>query len=291
MLRNTFENLKRLLFLHKNTLMQKEANEYILGTDRAELQRLGLQHQVWSSEARRGWELAEFSAGQKILDLGSGPGFCTKDLAYLVGDYGQVIGIDKSKAYIDFLQATSDLHDLNIKAICADFDDMVLENESLDGAYCRWALAWIPNPEEIIEKVSNALVPGGAFVVQEYYDWSTLQTEPSQPNLSKCIAAALQSFKEQEGDVDVGRKIPEYFYNHGLEVMNIRPLSKMATPESLTWQWPKSFFHIYFPRLVEMGLLDKATCETGLQEMIELENIPEATILCPQMIEVIGVKM
>ena len=271
--------------------MEQEKNAYILGTDKAELHRLGLQHQVWSSEARRGWELAEFNAGQSILDLGCGPGFCTLDLAYMLGEHGEVIGVDKSQAYIDFLKQSTILHDLNIQAICSDFSDMKLDKESLDGAYCRWALAWVSDPEAIIEKVTEALVPGGAFVVQEYYDWSTIQTEPSLPNLDLCIAATLRSFIEQEGKINIGRNIPEYFYNVGLEVMHIRPLTKMATPESLTWQWPKSFFHIYFPKLTEMGLLEKSICEAGLEEMRELENLPEATILCPQMVEVIGVKL
>lgn len=270
---------------------KQEENAYILGTHQAELHRLGLQHQVWSSEARHGWGLAEFSAGQKILDLGCGPGFCTKELAYMVGSEGEVIGIDKSQDYINFLKQTTDLHSLNIKAICSDFDNMNLADDSLDGAYCRWALAWVPNPEEVIEKVAKALVPGGAFVVQEYYDWSTLQTEPSFPNLDKSIAAALHSFKSSDGEIDIGRNIPELFYNQGLEVINIRPLTKMATPESMTWQWPRSFFNIYFPSLVEMGLLDKTVCEEGLAEMEELANLPEATIFCPAMIEVIGVKM
>ncbi len=269
---------------------KQEKNAYILGTDKAELHRLGLQHQVWSSEARRGWELAEFSAGQRILDLGCGPGFCTQDLAYMLGEYGEVIGVDKSKAYIDFLNQTADLHNLNVKGVCSDFDNMELEEESLDGAYCRWALAWVPNPEEIIAKVRRALVPGGAFVIQEYYDWSTFQTEPNFPNLDKCIAAALHSFKSSDSEIDIGRKIPELFYNQGLEVINIRPMTKLATPESLTWQWPKSFFEIYFPRVVEMGLLDKQVCKEGLEEMYELEDLPEATILCPHMVEIIGVK-
>ena len=43
---------------------------YVLGTEQAELYRLGLQHQVWSAEARRGWELGGFRAGHTLLDLG-----------------------------------------------------------------------------------------------------------------------------------------------------------------------------------------------------------------------------
>jgi len=35
----------------------KEKNAYILGTDKEEFNRLGIQHQVWASEAQKGWEL------------------------------------------------------------------------------------------------------------------------------------------------------------------------------------------------------------------------------------------
>lgn len=269
-----------------------KSKDYILGTDRAELHRLGLQHQVWSTESRKSWQLAEFSAGQYLLDLGCGPGYCTMEMAYMVGEYGKVIGVDKSKAYIDFLKENAKLHDLPIETQCTDFMKMKLKDESLDGAYSRWALAWVDDPEEVIGKVVDALVPGGAFVAQEYYDWSLLQTEPGFPNLTAAIAGALKSFKSQEkAEIDIGRKLPELFYNNGLEVTSIRPMTKMATAEDHSWQWPKSFFQIYFPKVAEMGFLTKKQVKNALAEFEELENIPGATILCPHMVEVIGIKV
>ena len=53
----------------------KEKEAYILGTDSDELHRLGIQHQVWASEAQAGWKAAGINRGDTILDLGSGPGF------------------------------------------------------------------------------------------------------------------------------------------------------------------------------------------------------------------------
>ena len=84
-------------------MSNQEKNAYILGTDKDELYRLGLQHQVWASEAQRGWNLAQFSSGQTILDLGCGPGFCTKELAFITGPDGKTIGIDRSESYIEYL--------------------------------------------------------------------------------------------------------------------------------------------------------------------------------------------
>jgi len=267
-----------------------EEGAYILGTERAELYRLGYQHQVWSSEARKGWEIAEFSQGQTILDLGCGPGFCTQELAYIVGHHGKVIGVDRSQVFIDFLKNTNAVHGLNIDARCSDFNDMELETESLDGVYCRWALAWISNAEEIINKTATYLKSGGAMVMQEYYDWSTFQIEPNLPGLTKGIKAALQSFLDQEGEINIGRRLPALFYGAGLEVISTRLMPKLALPEDLNWYWPKTFLTIYLPKLVAAGLLTESEVKKALEDFDELEYINGATIHCPQMIEVVAVK-
>lgn len=271
-------------------MTSKEKNAYILGTERAELHRLGLQHQVWSKEALKGWELAGFTYGDTILDLGCGPGFSTLELAYMVGDYGKVIGVDKSEQYIDFLTKKIELHDVPVEPILSDFDSMKLQPNSLDGAYCRWALAWIPNPKEIIEKVKTALKPGGIFVVQEYFDWSTFQTEPRHEGLAKGIKAALQSFKDSEGDIDVGRKIPGYFESLGMDVLSSRPMSKLATPDQLTWSWPETFMEIYLPKLMEMGLLTQIEVDEALSDFEKLSVNLNSVIFCPFMIETMGQK-
>jgi len=270
--------------------MEREDNSYILGTEREELHRLGLQHQVWAGESRQAWKTAEFSEGQTILDLGCGPGFCTMELAYIVGQHGKVIGVDKSKVFTDFLHQQSLHHGLNIDIQNVDFDNMDIVESSLDGVYSRWALAWINNPEQIVHNLSKAMKSGAVFVAHEYYDWATLQTEPSLPGLNKGIAAALRSFLEQESNINIGKKLPQIFYENDLEVISVRPLSKLAAPHDLAWQWPKSFFHVYFPKLIDKGLISKAEVEAALNDVEELEYKNGSTILCPHMIEVIAVK-
>lgn len=269
----------------------EENKSYILGTDEEELFRLGVQHQVWAEEAQRGWRLANFRAGQTLLDLGCGPGYCTKELAFLVGNEGKVIGIDKSESYVDFLKEVASKYNLNIEAIQANFDDMHLEPESLDGMYCRWALAWIPNPEEILQKVVTALKPGSKMVIQEYYDWSLLQTEPNKKTLSKGITMALKSFKDTDNEVDIGRHLPTLLPKMGMKIIGFRPLSKIATAKNGVWQWPKTFFQSYFPRLVEQNYLTPEEVTEALQELEELEKIDGATICTCLMVEVIAEKI
>ncbi len=267
-----------------------EPNAYILGTDHDELHRLGLQHEIWSAEASRGWEIAGFCTGQTLLDLGCGPGFCTQELAYVVGATGRVIGVDKSESYIDFARRAGELHRLPVEFQVASYDDMVLEDESLDGAYSRWALAWVPNPQEVVTKVVDALRPGGVFVAHEYHDWSTFRVSPARPALDEAIAAAYESFAAAEGDINVGRRMPSLFAEAGLEVVAHRSMSRLALPGTLSWYWPDSFLENYLPRLVEAGKLDEATRVQAMADWRELGGLPETVALCPTMVEVIGLK-
>jgi ubiquinone/menaquinone biosynthesis C-methylase UbiE len=272
-------------------MSEREEDAYVLGTSMPELQRLGIQHQVWTSETVSAWETAGFAAGQTLLDLGCGPGFCTTELAYIVGAKGKVIGVDRSAAFIEFLEAVKTHHSLNIELQCAEFDDMQLADNSLDGAYVRWALAWVPNPEEVVARVTRAMKPGGVFVAHEYFDWSTYQVEPQKPALTKAIDAALKSFKDQPGEIDIGRELPAMLARNGFDVTTTRSLSKLARPHELTWQWPSVFLRTYVASLADNdSALSTDTMNDALRELEELESIPESMMLCPQVIEVIARK-
>lgn len=274
-----------IIFVLK-TIAMSTNNDYILGTDREELYRLGIQHQIWASEAHYGWKEAGFTQGNTILDLGCGPGFCAKELGFIVGPKGKVIAVDKSKPYIDYLDKTAALHGLNIQTINTDFADLRLESNSLDGAYCRWAMAWQTQVPPILKKVLDALKPGGVFVLHEYYDWTTHQTSPSLPNIKKAIAACHKSFEDAGGDISIGRKLPMILSELGAEVRYIRPMTKISTPDKLSWQWPRSFYEVYFPKIVDMGHITNSEMYAAFAELEKIEQTPGASLFCPMMVEV-----
>lgn len=265
-----------------------ELNAYILGTDEEELDRLELQHRVWASEARKGWNNAEFKKGHTVLDLGCGPGSCSIELADIVGSNGKVIALDRSESFITYLNSLAKKSNLPIEPIHADFDSMVLLDGSLDGMYCRWALAWVPNPKEIIGKIIKALKPGGRMVFHEYFDWSVHRVYPESKNLMNGITAALKSFKESDSEIDVGAFIPEYLDSYGSKIVSTRLISKLARPNTDAWRWPTTFYKSYFPRLIEMGYLNAATAENAFNEVEVLEKIRYARLVCPLMVEIIA---
>ena len=269
----------------------REKNEYVLGTHKEELERLGFQHQVWAKEAHAAWRMAGFTQSQTILDLGSGPGFATVDLARIVGSTGRVIAVDKSEYYVKYLSELARTGNLPIEAICSTFSAMQLEANSLDGVFDRWALAWIDEVDSVLDAVINALKPGGKMICHEYFDWTTFQTEPVMPGIERCKAAILASFDANSGYINIGRMLPAKFNERGMDVNHIRPLARMCRPKDLTWNWPGTFLRTYLPRVVEMGHLHLEEMNAALNDWDKLESDTNAVFFAPLMIEVIAEKL
>ena len=95
---------------------------------------------------------------------------------------------------------------------------MELQPNSLNGMYARWALAWVPNPKDVIEKVMTALKPGSKLVFHEYYNWSTHSVFPEHPAIKHCIDSALKSFQDSDSEIDVGAYIPQYLHQLGASI-------------------------------------------------------------------------
>src|SRR6476661_6926537 len=107
--------------------------DYVLGTHDDEIVRLGVQHNVWRPRALGAWQRAGFTAGQTIVDVGSGPGYATLDLAELVGPTGRVIAVDRSRRFLDTLDARREARGLsNVEIIESDLDDVSFEPSSAD---------------------------------------------------------------------------------------------------------------------------------------------------------------
>ena len=73
-------------------MTEKAENDYVLGTNDEELDRLGLQHRVWRPVVTECWQRVGITHGWRVIDVGAGPGYATADLAEIVGPTGSVLG-------------------------------------------------------------------------------------------------------------------------------------------------------------------------------------------------------
>ncbi len=261
--------------------------EYVLGTHESELERLGLQHRLWASEAFACWERAGIGPGTRVLDVGCGPGFTSFDLAALVGSTGRVVAIDESARFLEALQRRA--HALgvsNVDARLMDAQRIVVEPESIDAAYARWVLFFVRDPGAVIAGVAAALCPGGVFVIQDYVNWHAISLSPPSDAFDRVMAAILESFRQSGGDTRIGLRIPSLLAEHDLHVEELRPLQRIARAGAPLWAWPSTFFRNYVPLLVERGMLRPGDRQAFEEVWAERSRDPSAFLWAPAMIEI-----
>jgi SAM-dependent methyltransferase len=268
---------------------QSAEQEYVLGTQAAELQRLGYQHQVWSAPTAAAWEHARFAPGARLLDVGCGPGYATFDLAALVGPAGHVLGVDVSQRFVSHLNAETRRRGLaHVEARVQDLEQLALPEASIDGAFARWVLCFVRDPAEVVARVARALRPGGAFVVMDYCHYEGFALAPHAPASERVIAAVAESFRRAGGNPEVGRDVPGLMRRAGREVETLRPLVRLARPGTALWSWPWTFFENYLPGLVASGGLSAEDHAEFAREWAARSRDPDAFLLTPPMVEVIG---
>ncbi len=269
-----------------------EVDEYVLGTDDGELRRLGFQHRVWARELEDLWRLAQFGDGQRILDVGCGPGYASFDLATLVGPRGKVVAIDQSERFVQRISSEARRLALsNVEAHEADVQALDLPAASFDGAFARWVLCFVPDPDAVVAGVAKSLRPGGSFAVQDYFNYLGVTVGPKHEVFDRVVQATDRSWREMGGDPDIGGRLPGIFERHGLRVRAIEPVVRVARPGDSLWQWPESFFALFIPRLISMGLLTETDQEAFDSMWRERSADPTSTFFTPPVLNIVGEKL
>jgi len=271
--------------------MKEDDQEYVLGTDAAELERLGLQHQLWLEQAAAGWERARFRRGQKLLDVGCGPGFAALDLAQRVGPRGRIVAVDISRRFLGHLEEEARVRGLtNLQTVQSSVEKMDLSESNFDGAYSRWVLCFVRRPAAVIRQVARRLKRGGVFVIQDYYRYESITIAPPSDAFSRVFQAVCESWRMRGGDPNIGCRLPGLLHHAGFDIKELNPLVRLARPGSTMWDWPDSFFNLYLPVLVKMNLITVAHEREFRQEWARRSRDPGAFFTSPPMIEIIAVK-
>lgn len=269
--------------------MTSSEREYVLGTDDAELLRLGLQHRLWSAQAFACWERAGVAPGATVLDVGAGPGFATLDLAQLVTPSGRVIAIDESERFLRHLdERARALGVRHVETRVQDVHALDVPAASVDIAYARWVLCFTPRPEEVITRVSAALKRGGMFAVQDYINWGALSLSPKSEAFLRVMPSVGKSWRDHGGDWQVGERLPAMMAAHGLQIESIVPLQRIARSTDPLWQWPTTFFASFIPRLVEQGLVSADDWSALEKDWNDLSRDPNAFFWTPSMVEIVA---
>jgi SAM-dependent methyltransferase len=99
--------------------------------------------------------------GGRVLDVGCGFGDTTRQLAGLVGQEGEAVGIDVSEPFVEAARREAEEAAIeNVSFLVGDVQTMELGGR-FDYAFSRMGIMFFANPVQALRNVRTALVPGG----------------------------------------------------------------------------------------------------------------------------------
>lgn len=268
--------------------------EYVLGTGNDELVRLAQQHRLWSDTAHQAWLRAGVQPGQRVLDVGAGPGFAAFDLAQLVTEAGAVLAVDESAAFVGHVDAQAKARHLpQLSGRVGDVQQLggPLAGEApFDLAYARWVLCFLRDPEAVVRGVAKALRPGGRFVVHDYFNYGAMTMAPRRRSHDLAVAATMQSWRAKGGDPDVMGRVPAMLVANGFTIESLLPHHRLARGSDAMFAWPDTWWRTFAPKLVTMGLLAAADCQQLLDDLTAIRHSEADYVVCPTVYEVVARK-
>ncbi|MEB3321833.1 MAG: methyltransferase domain-containing protein [Synechococcaceae cyanobacterium] len=261
-------------------------DSYVLGTGERERERLLRQHRLWLPAARAAWERAGLGRGQRVLDLGAGPGFCSVELARAVGPGGRVLALERSGEYVQAartLAARDGLEQLEV--LRHDIATDPVPAGRFDLALCRWVAMFLPRLDPLLQLLEEGLRPGGRFVAQEYVHWDTFGLHPRGEAVARFGRAVTASFRAAGGDPDVNRRLPSLLAGRGFRITELRPLPVLGRPGDPWARWLERFVRIYGAELIRQGRWSTEEAARAEREMEAARADPGSCWMGPTVLE------
>lgn len=105
---------------------------------------------------------ANIKPGQNVLDVATGTGHVAIEVAGIVGDAGQVVGVDISTGMLDKARRKIEAQKINnIELHLADAETISFPKNSFDRILCAHAFPWMENKEATLRLWYSFLKPGG----------------------------------------------------------------------------------------------------------------------------------
>jgi ubiquinone/menaquinone biosynthesis C-methylase UbiE len=134
--------------------------------------------------------------GQKILEIGPGPGRLLIPAAQRILPGGEAVGIDIQQGMIARLQAKAAKAGVtNVTAILGDATDPQVPQASFDLVFLCTALGEIPDRAAALAQCYRALKPGGVLSITEILGDPHYQSRSTVQRLATAAGLRLQSIQ------------------------------------------------------------------------------------------------
>lgn len=204
---------------------------------------------------------ANLLRAQRVLDVGSGTGVVTEELA--ARTQGQVVGVDLDPEMVAFAQG----RDGRAEYRPGDAHDLPFRDAWFEVTACHFLLLWCRDPALAAREMIRVTRPGGAVLVCAEPDYGGRVDHPDLP-IGHWQAEALRS---EGADPFMGRKLRELFALPGVQGTDVGVIPGLWDQATLVaefdaeWAlWERSLAGLIpSDELARLKETDRAAIESG----------------------------
>jgi SAM-dependent methyltransferase len=214
--------------------------------------------------------LPHLSGGQRLLDVGCGPGTLTVDLARHVGE---VTGVDLSAPVVEEATAHAAAEQAgNVVFRAGDFRSMDLPDGGFDVVHAHQVLQHLRDPVGALAAMRRLARPGGIVAARDS-DYTRFTWTPADPRLDRWLEIYLAVSDRNGAAADGGRWLLRWALDAGFaegDVTYSTSTWTFATPGDRAW-WGD----LWAERILSSSLAGQAV-GYGVATPAELEDISAA---------------
>lgn len=106
-------------------------------------------------------------SGQKVLDLGCGPGFWTLPLAEIVSEKGTVWALDVSQEMLDALAARKP--PAQVQLLLSELPEIRLPDNSVDWVWGAFVAHEVEPPDKLVAEIRRVLRADGGLAILDWH--------------------------------------------------------------------------------------------------------------------------
>lgn len=191
-------------------------------------------HKWRTAENSAAYLLPRLTSGQRLLDVGCGPGTITLDLASRVAP-GEVVGIDSSEDVVAEARRAAEDAGSGVRFEVGDIYGLDFEDDAFDVVHAHQVLQHLTDPVAALRELRRVLRPGGVLAVRDS-DYGAFTWAPASPSLDRWLELYHDVTRRNGADADAGRSLLAWVRAAGFtEIVAGSSTWTFADPESRAW--------------------------------------------------------
>ncbi|MGP9682404.1 MULTISPECIES: methyltransferase domain-containing protein [unclassified Brachybacterium] len=176
--------------------------------------------------------LPHLEPGQRLLDVGSGAGTITVDLARIVGPQNLVaLEVNEEAAALTRAELARQGVE-GAQVLVGDAQALDLADDSFDVVHAHQVLQHLPRPVAALAEFRRVTCPGGIVAVRDS-DYEGFRWFPEVPGIEHWLELYLRAARANGGTPDAGRRLLAWAHEAGFEDVTAGASTWLyATPEA-----------------------------------------------------------